>query len=142
MEYSIKEAFDYLHHSSLLQAKYLGIYATVSLAIITYIGSQWGKRIPTQMYVFIFIGYLLFSFINSMEVQIYQHRIETVEVAIKSYLQNNPDSVPQEFQKILKNLDGIISPIPILFWTQFIASVIILALIVVSYFYRRPKNLK
>ncbi|EKF9485055.1 hypothetical protein O1C26_003422 [Vibrio cholerae] len=102
--FTITDVFNRMHAMASVQATYWEVYAVVTLAIVTYTGSIWGRKRPVQLYIFLASSYLIFALSNAVEIYHLQLAIENAARAIESYTASNVDKVDPHFLPVTNNI--------------------------------------
>lgn len=128
---SINFAFGRLHSASNIQATYWALYATITLAIITFLGSQWGKQRPIQMFIFLFVGFLIFSGFNCYEIYGWQVTIENVCILIERFGVGNKEKLGPLIFPLTQGL--ILPPVYMVILIHVFFDIVVLSIIVFAY---------
>lgn len=100
--YNLINALTALHRVNAHQTFYWNIFATVVLAILAFVGSNYAKGQPRKFYIYLIFGYIFFSLANALEIFLSQRNINTISRSIESYVNKNSSTIDQSFLPIFE----------------------------------------
>ncbi len=118
---------DRFNMANSLQATYFNFYVIISIAILTIVGSQWGKPLSSKFHPFMFFAYLVFAIGDCLQFAWLQQTIISSSKAIEKFITANPNVVDSILSPALLNIT--LTPVPLLCCYNSLFAVIILIFI-------------
>jgi len=79
------------------------VYAAVSLGLLTFLGNDWKKPKPIQLFIFLFFGYLAFAISNCYEIWGWQITINTIISTVEVYVNGNTQLIGSLYYPLTQN---------------------------------------